>query len=178
MIADSPGSETLGRWRAAAAIALAAVLLTGQAAQAAARAGEPAPACTVHLTGDQAAELRQYRGKVVYVDFWASWCATCVLSFPFLNGLDHAYAGRGLQVIGVNMDQRPADAAQFLARHPTQFAVALGDNQKCARAFGVEAMPSSFVIDRHGVVRALHQGFRPGEGKSLSALVERLLDES
>lgn len=160
------------------AVAVAFVLVGGQAAQAAAGAGGLAPGCTLRLGGAQAAELRQYRGKVVYVDFWASWCATCVLSFPFLNGLDHAYAARGLQVIAVNMDQQPADAARFLVRHPAQFTVALGDNQKCAKAFGVEAMPSSFVIDRHGVIRAQRQGFRPGEGRPLSELVERLLNES
>jgi peroxiredoxin len=178
MVADRSGPNGMGCWRPAMAVAMAFALVCASTAQAATRAGEPAPGCALHLDKAQAAELRQYRGKVVYVDFWASWCASCLLSFPFLNGLDHAYAGRGQQDIGVNMDQKPADATQFLARHPTSFAVALGDNQKCAKAFGVEAMPSSFVIDRHGVIRMLHQGFRPGESRQLSALVEQLLNES
>jgi thiol-disulfide isomerase/thioredoxin len=170
------GSNRFGGWKPTA-LAVALALFCAPAVEAAGRVGDAAPGCALQLGGARAADLRQYRGKVVYVDFWASWCASCLLSFPFLSGLDSTYAARGLQVVAINMDQKPADASRFLARHPTRFAVALGDNQKCARAFGVEAMPSSFVIDRRGVIRVLNQGFRPGEGKPLSTSVERLLSE-
>jgi peroxiredoxin len=144
---------------------------------AAAGSGEPAPACAFSLKDSGAADLRQFRGKVVYVDFWASWCTSCVQSFPFLSDLDRAYAARGLKIIGVNMDQRPADAARFLEQHPAGFDIAQSPNGACAKAFGVKAMPSSFVIDRRGLVRETHQGFRPGEARRLQGLIEQLLAE-
>jgi peroxiredoxin len=100
-----------------------------------------------------------------------------VQSFPFLSDLERAYGSKGLEVVGVNMDQRPADAARFLDQHPAAFQVALGSNAACARSFGVKAMPSSFVIDRKGVVREIHQGFREGDARRLKGLVEQLLSE-
>ena len=136
------------------------------------------PACSLHLGAAQASDLRQYRGKVVYVDFWASWCTTCVLSFPYMNQLNRDYAARGLEVIGVNMDQKPADAQRFLAGHPAGFSIALGANSACAKAFGVKAMPSSFLIDRSGVIRERREGFRSGEARRLGARVQQLLDEA
>ena len=159
-------------------LTLAVVLAWSPAALAAPGSGGAAPPCALHLSGGQPTDLRELRGKVVYVDFWASWCTSCLLSFPFMNDLDRAYADRGLAVVGIDMDQKPADAQRFLERHPAGFRVALGHNEACAKAFGVKAMPSSFLIDRRGVIRETHQGFRPGEAKRLTALVQQLLNET
>ena len=82
---------------------------------------------------------------------------------------------KGVQVIGVNLDQKPADASRFLAAHHVSFPVALGANEACAKQFGVSGMPSTFVVDRRGAVRVAHSGFTPGEGKAIRGLVERLL---
>jgi len=84
---------------------------------------------------------------------------------------------KGLQVVAVNMDQRPADAQRFLARHHVTFPIALGSNEACAKQFAVGAMPSTFFVDRTGKIRAVHSGFRPGESASIRNLVERLLAE-
>ena len=143
----------------------------------AASVGAPAPGCALRLQDGAPVSLSQLKGKVVYVDFWASWCTSCLLSFPFLSGLQQTYAQRGLVVVGVAMDQRPADAQKFLVQHPARFAIATGDNSQCAINFKVAAMPSSFVIDRKGVVRAAHQGFRLEDGKALAGLVGGLVDE-
>src|SRR5579871_4577610 len=80
--------------------------------------GAPAPPCALRLQDGRQLTLEQLRGKVVYVDFWASWCTSCLLSFPFLSSLQESRAQQGVMVVGLAMDQRPADAQQFLARHP------------------------------------------------------------
>ena len=136
----------------------------------------PAPDCALHVAQGPGS-LKALKGKVVYVDFWASWCVSCLASFPFMERMQQDLGGKGLQVVAVNMDQRPADAARFLASHHVTFPIALGANDQCAKAFGVGAMPSTFIVDRRGQVRIAHSGFSPGEGKGLRALVERLLSE-
>jgi thioredoxin-like negative regulator of GroEL len=78
-------------------------------------------------------------------------------------------------VVGVNVDEEDGAAEAFLASHPAGFAVAMDASKSCAQAFGVEAMPSSYLVDGQGVVRYVHHGFRPGEAEQVRALVEKLL---
>jgi thiol-disulfide isomerase/thioredoxin len=130
------------------------------------------------LSGQDGASIRKFQGKVLYVDFWASWCTSCIASFPFMERMYRELGPRGLEVVGVNMDERPADAARFLARHAVSFPLALGANADCAKKFGVKAMPSTFLVDRRGNVRLVHSGFRPDEGVTLRAMVEKLLAET
>jgi thiol-disulfide isomerase/thioredoxin len=137
-----------------------------------------APECALTSIDDaRRLDLAQFRGKVVYLDFWASWCPPCVKSFPFLNQLDRDLEGQGLAVIGVNLDERPEDAEAFLAVHPARFTVAADRDFRCAKDFDVEAMPSSYLVDRRGIIRHVHRGFRAGEADDLRARVERLLAE-
>ena len=160
--------------RAVAVGALVCLLATMPEA---ARAANVAADCNLHI-GARDIKLSAFRGNVVYVDFWASWCTTCVLSFPFLDQLNRTYAAQGLTVVGVGMDEKADDAQRFLARHPVTFNIALNGNAQCARDFGVSAMPSSFVLDRNGVVRHAHQGFRLGDADQLRMVVEKLLAET
>ncbi len=138
----------------------------------------PAPHCAFSSL-DQADhyDLQSFKGKVVYVDFWASWCGPCVQSFPYMNMLDRDLKAQGLQVLGVNMDENPADALAFLKSRPAAFIVALDAAAQCAQDFGVKTMPTSFLLDRNGQIRAVHNGFRAGEAKEFRAEVERLLLE-
>jgi peroxiredoxin len=140
------------------------------------KAGQTAPNCELApIGGGQSHDLRQYRGKVVYVDFWASWCGPCAQSFPFMNSLDRDLRNKGLHVLGINLDENPEDAKAFLARHPAHFTVAADASGQCPQDFGVQAMPSSYLIDRQGVIRHVHLGFRPGEAEQFRAQVEQLL---
>ncbi|MDP2901619.1 MAG: TlpA disulfide reductase family protein, partial [Methylovulum sp.] len=144
----------------------------------AAEQGDTLPDCLLASAKESTRyNLKQYQGKVLYVDFWASWCGPCAKSFPFLNQLNHGLKARGLQVIGINLDENPDDAQAFLAKYPADFIVATGDNQQCATDFGVKAMPSSYLVDRKGHIRHIHLGFRAGEARELETLVEQLLVE-
>lgn len=142
-------------------------------------AGGAAPDCTLTGIGDSSTyDTRQFRGKVVYVDFWASWCGPCAKSFPFLNQLHNALKEKGLQVIGVNLDENPEDAKAFLTDYPVDFPVAADTGEQCARKFDVKAMPSSYLVDRNGIVRHVHFGFRSDEAEDVRKLVEQLLAEA
>lgn len=145
----------------------------------ASEAERPAPDCTLTtLDGAQRHNLQQFRGKVLYVDFWASWCTPCAQSFPFMNGLDRDLRDQGLQVLGINLDENPDDARDFLAKLPASFTIVADASQQCAKDFGVQAMPSSYLIDRNGVIRHQHLGFRAGEAEQFRQLVEQLLAEN
>ena len=123
-------------------------------------AGDAAPACSAQLLdGTRTVSLAEYRGKVVYLDFWASWCAPCRESFPFMNELQRELADKGLQIVAVSVDKTAEDAKRFLARYPASFTTALDAAASCPTAFRLEGMPSSYVIDRSGAVRAVHTGF-------------------
>ena len=160
------------------ALLCAALALTSIQPIAAAEIGTKVPDCALMSINDnQRQDLQQFHGKVLYVDFWASWCPPCAKSFPFLNEMDHDFKDSGLQVIGVNMDQAPDDAKAFLAKYPAHFTVAADTNETCAKGFDVQAMPSSYLIDRNGVIRHIHLGFRDGEAKELRVLAEQLLAE-
>lgn len=105
-------------------------------------------------------DISEYRGKVVLLDFWASWCVPCRRSFPWLNTMHQKYAQDGLVIIGINVDQEPADAAKFLRAYPAQFEISYDTDGVLAKEYGVQAMPSSFVIGRDGQVKARHRGFK------------------
>jgi len=141
-------------------------------------ADQPAPECHWStLNGSPVDSLQSLKGNVVYVDFWASWCTPCVQSFPFLNQLQQDLGEKGLRVMGVNLDEKVADAEKFLAEHPAKFTIVADPDKQCAKDFDVIAMPSSYLIGRDGVVRYIHRGFRPGETKTLRLIVEQLLED-
>ena len=139
---------------------------------------ELSPTCSLTtLEGTPAHNLQELKGKVVYMDFWASWCPPCVKSFPFLNELEHELKEQGLHVIGVNLDEKVADAQAFLASHPVDFSIVSDPSKQCAKSFEVMAMPTSYLIDRKGNIRHIHRGFRSGETEELRALISQLLIE-
>jgi peroxiredoxin len=140
--------------------------------------GERAPACSAQLLdGDRSVSVADYRGKVVYLDFWASWCAPCRESFPFMNELQRELAGKGLQILAVSVDKTADAARNFLVRHPAQFATALDAAAACPAAYGLEGMPSSYLIGRDGTVRAVHIGFRERDKPEIHRQLVEALNE-
>jgi peroxiredoxin len=103
------------------------------------------------------------KGKVVLVDFWASWCGPCGESFPAMDQLQKEFAGQGLVIIAVNVDEKKSDMEDFLKDHKVSFTVVRDAAQKLVEKAGISTMPGSFLIDRDGKVAFVHTGFRGKE---------------
>jgi cytochrome c biogenesis protein CcmG, thiol:disulfide interchange protein DsbE len=121
-------------------------------------------------------DLARYRGKVVLVDFWASWCEPCRHSFPWLNAMHARYADRGLVVIGINVDRNRADADRFLQDVPATFPIVYDPAGALASRYDLPGMPASYVIGRNGDVVARHIGFRSNLRAEREAEVQQLLE--
>ena len=158
------------RWLAGALLSIIASLAWS------ARPGDAAPALALPDAAGRTIDLAAYRGRVVYVDFWASWCAPCRRSFPWMNALKARHEGEGLVVIGVNVDKRRADAERFLRDVPAAFAIAFDPQGAAPAAFDVKGMPTSYLIDRQGVVVAVEEGFHDERAAALEARIRTLLD--
>ena len=120
-------------------------------------------------------DLDDYAGKVVILDFWASWCVPCRRSFPWLNTMHAKHGSAGLVVIGVNLDLERAEAERFLHEFPPDFKIVYDDNQVLAKKFEVIAMPSSYLIGRDGKVLARHLGFKVKKQAEYEAAIMRAL---
>jgi len=119
--------------------------------------------------------LSDYQGKVVILDFWASWCVPCRRSFPWMNEMQNKYGDDGLVIVAVNLDSEVSDAEAFLERYPADFSIYYDHERQLARQYGVEAMPSSFLIDREGTVVARHLGFKSADTDEYEAEIVALL---
>jgi thiol-disulfide isomerase/thioredoxin len=122
-------------------------------------------------------DLNSFRGKVVLVDFWASWCAPCKESFPWMQQVLSRYADRGLVVVAVNLDRDRRLAEQFLGSLNPTFPIVFDPQARLAEHFKVSGMPASFYVDRSGAVRFSHIGFRPNEREDAERELAALLSE-
>ena len=105
------------------------------------------------------------KGKVVLLDFWASWCEPCKQSFPVMDELQKRYGEQGLVVVAVNVDENRSDMDDFLKENAASFTIVRDAAQKLVAQAGIATMPSSFVIDRDGKVRFAHTGFHGADSK-------------
>lgn len=141
----------------------------------AASAGAPAPDIQLSETSI-ASKLSDLKGKIVYLDFWASWCGPCKQSFPWMNEMQAKYGAKGLQIVGVNLDAKREDADKFLKEFPAQFAVAFDSKGESAKLFKVKGMPTAFLVGLDGTVINVHQGFRDKDRAELEAKFVSALD--
>jgi thiol-disulfide isomerase/thioredoxin len=119
--------------------------------------------------------LAQYRGKVVYLDFWASWCKPCQKSFPWMNAIQKKYPSDRFQVVTINLDEDSAEMTKFLSRVPAEFTVYHDATGKAAETFQLEGMPTSFLINAEGNVVNKHIGFYESRKAAYEQEIEALL---
>jgi cytochrome c biogenesis protein CcmG/thiol:disulfide interchange protein DsbE len=119
----------------------------------------PTPKVELYTADGATVNLADYQGRIVLIDFWASWCPPCKTSFPALDVLYREYRDRGVEVLAVNLDERRHDAETFLSAHPHQLTVLYDPKGVSPQAFGVKGMPSSFIVDRAGTIRFTHMGY-------------------
>lgn len=167
----SPVRKTL------AALAVSTLLLTAALPAQALGRGDMAPTFTLPTAQGIPMSLADYRGQLIYVDFWASWCGPCRDSFPWLNRLQARYGAQGFKVIAVNVDSDKAAAAQFLKRYPANFSVVYDPKGQLASQYALPGMPVSFLIGPDGRVLGRHVGFREGDGEKLNAAIADLLKQ-
>jgi thiol-disulfide isomerase/thioredoxin len=136
-------------------------------------ASQPTTALSAVKAGDSFPDLSAFglegklpaatRGKVVLIDFWASWCDPCKESFPVMDELHKQYQDRGLLIIAINVDENRSDMEAFLKKHKADFLVLRDPKQKLVEQVGASTMPSAFLLDHEGKVRFTHSGFRGAE---------------
>lgn len=119
--------------------------------------------------------LASYKGKVVYVDFWASWCGPCKQSFPWLNEMQAKYGAKGFHIVGISVDTKMADAKTFLAEVPAKFTVAFDEKGVTPKQYGIKGMPSSVLLDGNGKVIMQHTGFKDSEKAQLEQAIAQAL---
>ncbi len=137
--------------------------------------GAPAPAFELHgVAGGADQSLKEYAGKVVIVDFWATWCQPCKQSFPAYQKLV-TKMGLDLVVLGISQDDDDKYIGAFLSETGAKFPVVWDDGKSVAKAYDPPTMPTAFVVDKSGIIRFVHVGYRPGDEATLEEEVRSLL---
>jgi thiol-disulfide isomerase/thioredoxin len=155
------------------ALAFAAAVAAPMTALAA-NAGEVAP--EIHVDSAKGVlTLASFKGKVVYLDFWASWCGPCKQSFPWMNEMQTKYGPKGLQVLAVNLDAKKGDAEKFLVDMPAKFQVAFDPKGEAPRTYGIKGMPTAVLIGVDGKVIEQHGGFREEDRHHLEEQISKAL---
>jgi thiol-disulfide isomerase/thioredoxin len=157
-------------------LALAAVFAS--AALAASSSG-PAPGFTLSGRGGKNIDLAQFKGQVVMINFWASWCKPCRDEMPLLEDIYKKYKPMGFTMLAVNVEPETKDADAWLAKlpKPVTFPVAYDVDSKVSKLYKVETMPSTVIVDRKGNVRALHRGYKPGDENFYLTQIRTMLKE-
>jgi len=161
----------------ALALAAACVGLTATSAHAV-ESGQTMPAFSLARMGGGSLSPADLKGSVVYLDFWASWCAPCKQSFPWLNEMQSKYKDKGFKVVAINLDQNTADAEAFLKGTPAAFTIAFDAKGDSPSKFRVKGMPSSFLIGPDGTVLKVHSGFKANDRAELEAAIQLALTKA
>jgi peroxiredoxin len=139
--------------------------------------GSIAPDFTLKSNSGNNLKLSEFRGQVVMINFWATWCGPCREEMPLLNRIQDRYGKAGFKLLGVNIDDRP-EAAQAMAKNlGIHFPILYDTGKRVSRLYDVNAMPSTLLIDRDGKVRYIHLGYRPGYETRYESQVRELLKQ-
>ena len=157
--------------------ALVLVLCAAPYAAHAVTAKDAAPDFTLKSMGGENLRLEEYRGQVVLINFWASWCGPCRQEMPILDRLHQRYEDTGFSVLGVNVEEDATPARKVIEKTNVTFPVLLDSEQAVSRMYDLKAMPSTVVVDRDGNVRYVHNGYKPGDEDKYVEVVKALIRE-
>jgi peroxiredoxin len=138
---------------------------------------QPAPDFTLKSGEGENIRLQDFRGQVVMLNFWASWCGPCRQEMPLMDDLHARYKDLGFSVLAVNLDKNITEAERFLSAVPVSFPILYDPESQVASLYGVEAMPSTVMIDRDGNARFLHRGYKPGFEEDYERQIRQLVRE-
>ena len=169
---------TRRQWLVLPGVALAAASGALQAAPSTAPTpGQAAPDFALKSLEGQNLRLREQRGRVVLLNFWATWCGPCREEMPQLSRLQDKYRSAGLLMLGVNVDDDTANAATVASKLGVKFPVLLDTDKQVSKLYDISAMPSTVIIDRDGRVRHLHKGYREGTAQTYEQQIRELLKD-
>lgn len=138
-------------------------------------AGKAAPGLTLKKLDNSSFKISDYKGDVVYVDFWATWCPPCRKSFPWMEEMNLRYKDLGFQIVAISLDTKRSVIDQFLEKMDTSFVIAHDPSGESATAFKVKGMPSSYLIDRKGNIHLTHLGFNAKDKSKLEDEIKSLI---
>ena len=157
--------------------ALFLLLCLGSSVALALGPGDPAPEFELsQIDLEQALTLNDYRGKVVYIDFWAAWCGPCRKSLPLYEALQSRLPTESFQMLAINLDEETADARAFLDKHPVSYPIGLNPDGWVAAAYAIKVMPSSFLVDQQGNISAIYAGFEPSHIEVIEHDIRALIE--
>ena len=157
--------------------AIAAALSVSLPALAGPSAAAPAPAFTLASRAGQNVSLAEYKGQVVMINFWASWCGPCRQEMPLLESIYRKYNKMGFTMIGVNVEPDSNAANDWLKATPVSFPILYDRDSKVSKLYDVSGMPSTVIIDRTGKLRVLHRGYKPGDENEYLDSIRTLIRE-
>jgi len=132
---------------------------------------------TFELPGDnKTINLEKLKGKVVYLDFWASWCVPCRKSFPWMNDMHSRYGDKDFTIVAINLDTSKSDALKFLKSVPAKFDIAYDPDGNVASKYKLKVMPSSYLIDKSGTLVFAHQGYREDDSNEIEKKIRKLIN--
>jgi peroxiredoxin len=140
--------------------------------------GKNAIGFTLPTIAGRKVSLNHLRGEVVIINFWATWCSPCQEELPEFEKLQQRYRERGLKILTISVDSNPENVRTFIKKNDLKLTTLWDHKKRLAAAYNVEAMPSTYLIDRYGVVRYVHKGFSRAAFKKIEAETNELLDES
>ncbi|MCB1684029.1 MAG: TlpA family protein disulfide reductase [Pseudomonadales bacterium] len=138
---------------------------------------QDAPDFTLKSLEGSNLRLNEYRGQVVLINFWASWCGPCRQEMPLLDRLHSRYEDTGFAVLGVNVEGVVEPAMEIVQKTNVTFPILIDDGQRVSELYNLQAMPSTVVVDRDGVVRYIHLGYKPGDEAKYVEVVKQLIRE-
>ncbi len=138
---------------------------------------EAAPDFTLMNRSGEMVSLNDFRGQVVLINFWATWCAPCRKEMPFLEQIYQRYERLGVTLLGVNVEDGPEEAKAFLKETPVSFPVLFDMDKTVSSLYGVEAMPTTILVDRQGNVRFVHYGYQAGYENDYQDQIRTLVRE-
>ena len=157
--------------------ALAAAAVASATPTDALRTGAPAPSFQLNSMAGKAVSLDSLKGQIVLVNFWASWCGPCRKEMPILEQLNRQYRGKGVTLVGVNVEPDSAAATDWLKATPVSFPILFDVDSKVSKLYQVEGMPNTVILDRKGNVRYIHRGYRPGDENEYQDRIRQLIRE-
>jgi peroxiredoxin len=157
-------------------LAMAAVSICFGTAVAAEK-NSPAPDFSLPAQNNETVSLSALKGRTVLVNFWASWCKPCQKEIPELNRIYEKFSAQGFSIVGINIDKEKANAERYMERIPISYTVAFDSGMSVIDDYKAPGMPSSYIIDKNGIVREIIYGFSEKKKALIESSITALLNE-